>query len=93
MDTTPTPETDAAIALANDPDGAPEVCDLCESLERRLAACREALEDLIAQRDRLAEALQPFINGWSDKSCDSIVTEQQFRDAKQALAAVKGTHP
>jgi len=43
MDTTPTPETDAAIALANDPDGAPEVCDLCESLERRLAACRNVL--------------------------------------------------
>ena len=43
-----------------------------------------------AQRDTLAEALQPFIDGWSDKSCDSIVTEEQFRDAKQALAAVKG---
>jgi hypothetical protein len=45
------------------------------------------------QRDMLAEALQPFINGWSDKSCDSIVTEQQFRDAKQALAEVKGEKP
>jgi hypothetical protein len=46
-----------------------------------------------AQRDTLAEALRPFIDGWSDKSCDSIVTEQQFRDAKQALAAVKGEKP
>jgi hypothetical protein len=45
------------------------------------------------QRDMLAEALRPFIGGWSDKSCDSIVTEQQFRDAKQALAAVKGEKP
>jgi predicted nuclease with TOPRIM domain len=45
------------------------------------------------QRDMLAEALQPFIDGWSDKSCDSIVTEQQFRDAKQALTAVKGGTP
>jgi hypothetical protein len=45
------------------------------------------------QRDMLAEALRPFIDGWSDKSCDSIVTEQQFRDAKQALAAVKGGTP
>lgn len=29
-----TPETDAAIELASDPDGAREVCDLCERLER-----------------------------------------------------------
>jgi hypothetical protein len=48
------------------------------------------LAEAQAQRDRLAEALRPFIDGWSDKSCDSVVTDRQFRDAKQALAAVKG---
>jgi hypothetical protein len=63
-------------------------CPLAERLERELTA-------VTAQRDRLAEALRPFIAGWCDKSCDSVVTERQFRDAKQALAdlalaAVKG---
>jgi hypothetical protein len=29
----PTPETDEAIALASDPNGAKEVCDLCKKLE------------------------------------------------------------
>jgi hypothetical protein len=78
-----------------------------EQLERELAEAQELLCQTSAerehngrmanecrmQRDMLAEALQSFINGWSDKSCDSIVTEQQFRDAKQALAAVKGEQP
>ena len=39
----PTPLTDAAIARAPDPDGAREVCDLCEALERQLGEAREAL--------------------------------------------------
>ena len=60
--------------------------DPLDAKERELAETQE-------WRDMLAEALQPFINGWSDKSCDSIVTEQQFRDAKQTLAAVKGDQP
>ena len=65
---------------------------LCQTSAEREHNGRMANECRM-QRDRLAEALQPFIDGWSDKSCDSIVTEQQFRDAKQALAAVKGGMP
>jgi hypothetical protein len=43
MNPTDTPETAAAIALASDPDGAREVCDLCERLEReRDAALKDA---------------------------------------------------
>jgi aspartate/methionine/tyrosine aminotransferase len=41
-----TPETDAAIALANDPDGAPEVCDLCEKLERQRNAAWKTLKEI-----------------------------------------------
>ena len=39
----PTPLTDAAIAQASDPDGAKEVCDLCEALERQLDEAREVV--------------------------------------------------
>ena len=75
--------------------------------ERELAETQELLRQTSAerehngrmanefrmQRDRLAEALRPFVDGWSDKSCDSVVTERQFRDARRALAAVKGEQP
>jgi hypothetical protein len=88
MNNTPTPETDAIIRAAMESPTmtgtilAAKLTLKCQELERELAEARE-------QRDRLAEALRPFIDGWSDKSCDSIVTEQQFRDARKALAAVK----
>lgn len=39
-----TPQTDAAIKLASDPDGAREVCDLCERLERELSEARAEAE-------------------------------------------------
>ena len=75
--------------------------ELAEAIEQRNEARRAAehwkaqcqkgfnIAEIIQQRNMLAEALRPFIDGWSAKSCDSIVTEQQFRCAKQALAAVK----
>ena len=39
-----TPETDAAIAEASDPDGALEVCDLCERLERERDEARAKIK-------------------------------------------------
>lgn len=79
---------------------AAEMLVLAGELERELAEVRAQLREeqhlhtaTLNERDRLAEALRPFIDGWSDKSCDSIVTEEQFRDAKRALAAVKGDKP
>jgi hypothetical protein len=82
-----TPRTDKNTGCVNmhfvfcvDPENGELVkADFAGQLERELAAATE-------QRDRLAEALRPFIAGWCDKSCDSVVTDRQFRDAKQALA-------
>jgi exonuclease VII large subunit len=80
-----------------------ELAEVTHQMEKYATEARSAisahelvyreLAEASEQRDRLAEALRPFIDGWSHKSCDSIVTEQQFRDAKQALAAVKGGEP
>lgn len=41
-----TPETDEAIALANDPDGAAEVCELCKKLEHERDELRAAVRNM-----------------------------------------------
>jgi hypothetical protein len=68
------------------------------AVSNKVVELNNQLTAVTEQRDRMAEALRPFIAGWCDKSCDSVVTERQFRDAKQALAdlalaAVKGEQP
>ena len=64
-----TPETDAAIALANDPDGAPEVCDLCQKLERerhgmeiRHAATMMHTQTIVDEANALREQMRE--NPW-----------------------------
>jgi hypothetical protein len=66
---------------------------VCRELNDANERMAKKLAQTLDERDMLAEALRPFIDGWSHKSCDSIVTEKQFRCAKQALAAVKGDQP
>jgi hypothetical protein len=78
-------DADFARTLERERDEAREdwrTSPLARALMEQAAEARE-------QRNMLAEALRPFVDGWSAKSCDSIVTEQQFRDARKALAAVK----
>jgi len=79
----------------------------CKQLERELTAARAEIERLnfslkqassiydvvTEQRDRLAEALKPFIDGWSDKYCDSVVTISQLNFANEALQSLTPPEP
>lgn len=47
----PTPRTDAALELASDPDGAREVCALCEQLERELAEYKDSHATALRERE------------------------------------------
>jgi hypothetical protein len=61
-----------------------KISELIEELEKQLTAVTK-------QRDTLAVALKPFIEGWSNEHCDSVVTVEQFTCAKQALATFNKT--
>jgi hypothetical protein len=46
------------------------------------------MQEVTERRDRLAEALKPFIDVWSDKYCDLVVTISQLNFANEALQSL-----
>lgn len=83
MKPTLTPETDAAIDLAIDPDGAREVLALCESLEEERNELREAMESL----EKEWEKEGAWLNGPDDSSGDKAAG-QVFQECAKKLQGI-----
>jgi len=104
MKETPTPRTKAAIELASDPNGAKEVCDLCEELESELAEARKQRDDLLAENNQIYEQLKSerkasfreqrdMLQKLLSRILGDLPQKRDWLDPvleREALAAVKG---